>query len=125
MKKLIFIALIPLFTVVSMAQGVLKFESEIHNFGTIAEGDPAVHEFTFKNAGDQPIIISNVKASCGCTTPPPTARFKASPSIQFVQSRSFCCSCDDSNNGDAIEVWAELYCQSNDGAVEGSKTASL
>lgn len=29
----------------------------------------ATHEFRFVNTGDQPLVISNVRASCGCTTP--------------------------------------------------------
>ncbi|RDC63693.1 DUF1573 domain-containing protein [Adhaeribacter pallidiroseus] len=51
------------------AQGILKFETETHDFGNLLEGQPAVYEFKFKNTGDQPVIISNVQPSCGCTTP--------------------------------------------------------
>lgn len=46
--------------------------SEItHNFGTIGNTDGRVsHEFTIKNnSKDQPLVISKVIASCGCTTP--------------------------------------------------------
>ncbi|MBK0403853.1 DUF1573 domain-containing protein [Adhaeribacter sp. BT258] len=53
----------------AFAQGVLKFESETHDFAKITEGVVATHEFKFKNTGNQPVIISNVQASCGCTTP--------------------------------------------------------
>ncbi len=51
------------------AQGVIKFENETHDFGNIAEGTMAAHEFKFKNTGNQPLVIANVQASCGCTTP--------------------------------------------------------
>ncbi len=51
------------------AQGVMKFESENHDFGNVAEGTMATYEFKFKNTGNQPVIIANVQASCGCTTP--------------------------------------------------------
>lgn len=51
------------------AQGKLQFEKETHDFGSIAQGTPVSVEFKFKNTGDQPIILSNVQASCGCTTP--------------------------------------------------------
>lgn len=51
------------------SQGVFKFEEESHDFGTLEEGKLAIYEFVFENTGNQPIIISNVKASCGCTTP--------------------------------------------------------
>ena len=53
----------------AQAQGILKFEKETHDFGTITEGGQAIYEFKFKNTGNQPIIISNVQPSCGCTTP--------------------------------------------------------
>lgn len=51
------------------AQGKLQFEKETHDFGTIAQGTPVSVEFKFKNTGDQPLVLSNVQASCGCTTP--------------------------------------------------------
>lgn len=51
------------------AQGTLKFEKETHDFGKVAQGVPASYEFKFKNTGNQPVVISNVQASCGCTTP--------------------------------------------------------
>lgn len=51
------------------AQGVMTFEKETHDFGNVAEGTMATHEFKFRNTGNQPIIIANVQASCGCTTP--------------------------------------------------------
>jgi hypothetical protein len=51
------------------AQGVLKFEGESFDFQKVTEGTLATHEFKFKNTGNQPIVISHVQASCGCTTP--------------------------------------------------------
>jgi hypothetical protein len=47
----------------------LKFVEETFDFGTIIEGPQMIHEFEFTNIGKEPIIIQNVKASCGCTTP--------------------------------------------------------
>lgn len=46
-----------------------KFDKTTHKFGEIPEGPKAKHEFTFTNNGTKPIIISDVRASCGCTTP--------------------------------------------------------
>lgn len=51
------------------AQGILSFEKETHDFGTLEEGNIATYEFSFTNTGDQAIEIERVKASCGCTTP--------------------------------------------------------
>lgn len=47
----------------------ISFESEKFNFGEIEEGPKVTHEFTFTNTGKEPLVLSNVKASCGCTTP--------------------------------------------------------
>ena len=44
-------------------------EKGVFNFGTITEGDTVEHVFNFKNTGEFPLIINNVTASCGCTTP--------------------------------------------------------
>jgi hypothetical protein len=38
-----------------------------HDFGKIEQGKPVIHEFTFTNSGSTPLVISNVKGSCGCT----------------------------------------------------------
>jgi hypothetical protein len=57
------------FAITARAQGVMQFEKELHDFGNVPEGTMATHEFKFKNTGNQPIIIANVQASCGCTTP--------------------------------------------------------
>lgn len=40
-----------------------------HDFGTVPEGPSVTHFFDFKNTGKEPLIIQNVSASCGCTTP--------------------------------------------------------
>ena len=51
-------------------QPAMRFETDDHDFGTVAEeGGPISHAFTFVNTGDAPLLISEVKASCGCTTP--------------------------------------------------------
>lgn len=48
---------------------VFKFQEEIFDFGEIPEGPQVTHEFKFKNIGKEPLVLANVKASCGCTTP--------------------------------------------------------
>ena len=51
--------------------GKIVFESTSHDFGqNIPEkGGDVTHRFVFTNTGDVPIVIQNVQASCGCTTP--------------------------------------------------------
>jgi hypothetical protein len=51
------------------AQGVFVFPEDKHDFGTVEELGPISYEFQFTNTGNAPIIISDVRASCGCTTP--------------------------------------------------------
>jgi hypothetical protein len=48
----------------------VKFIETVHDFGDLKEEvGQATHEFKFKNAGTTPIKLTDVKASCGCTTP--------------------------------------------------------
>lgn len=51
------------------AQGILDFESEVIDYGTIKKNANGERTFTFTNSGNAPIIITNVKTSCGCTVP--------------------------------------------------------
>lgn len=46
-----------------------EFENVEYDFGTINEGVVVEHEFEFTNTGQAPLVISNVQASCGCTSP--------------------------------------------------------
>lgn len=48
---------------------VATFEAQNFDFGKIKQGVPVTHEFKFTNTGKVPMIITNVQASCGCTTP--------------------------------------------------------
>jgi hypothetical protein len=48
---------------------VLTLEANTHDFGTITQGDVVEKIFKFKNTGNQPLIITNIQTSCGCTTP--------------------------------------------------------
>lgn len=45
------------------------FAEEAYNFKEVPEGPQVTHEFKFSNKGKEPLILSNVRASCGCTTP--------------------------------------------------------
>lgn len=46
-----------------------EFEELVWDFGTITDGEVVEHSFKFKNAGNEPLVIASVKASCGCTVP--------------------------------------------------------
>ncbi|MDA3820703.1 MAG: DUF1573 domain-containing protein [Candidatus Delongbacteria bacterium] len=45
------------------------FPVKEYNFGTVIQGEKVAYTFTFTNVGGSDLIINNVKASCGCTTP--------------------------------------------------------
>lgn len=47
----------------------ITFDTLVHNYGNIEKGGDGNCEFTFVNNGNEPLILSNVRASCGCTTP--------------------------------------------------------
>ncbi len=80
MKKLALICLFALMGTIAGAQNVqtqetpangakIRFEEMEHQYGTIAKGSDGNCEFKFWNDGNEPLILQNVKASCGCTTP--------------------------------------------------------
>lgn len=48
---------------------VITFEEEQFEFGDIHQGDKVEHIFAFENTGSEPLIITNVQTTCGCTVP--------------------------------------------------------
>lgn len=71
MKKILSTLCMALVAVAMMAQEpVITFSKTEHDFGKINEEDGRVSVmFEFKNEGMAPLVLSNVRASCGCTTP--------------------------------------------------------
>ncbi|MFD2725405.1 DUF1573 domain-containing protein [Hyunsoonleella rubra] len=48
---------------------IIDFETEVMDYGTIEQGSDGTRIFKFTNKGNAPLIISEVKTSCGCTVP--------------------------------------------------------
>ena len=48
---------------------VIKFRTEVMDYGTIIQNSNGTRLFTFTNTGDAPLLITKVKTSCGCTIP--------------------------------------------------------
>ena len=48
----------------------ISFNELSFDFGKIEEADgPVTHKFEYTNTGAEPLLLNDVKASCGCTTP--------------------------------------------------------
>jgi hypothetical protein len=47
----------------------IEFDKVVHDFGKIPLKSDASCTYTFTNTGNIPLVLSNVKASCGCTVP--------------------------------------------------------
>jgi Protein of unknown function (DUF1573) len=75
MKKYLFLLFVialgaPAFAQETKQQGpVITFEQRKFDFGDIKQGDRVEHTFVFTNTGTEPLIITNVEVTCGCTTP--------------------------------------------------------
>lgn len=48
---------------------VIVWDKSTHDFGDMQQGDKVEHTFKFTNTGNEPLIITNVTVTCGCTTP--------------------------------------------------------
>ncbi len=48
---------------------VMVFDTELHDFGKITQGERVKYSFKFKNTGKSELIISDARGSCGCTVP--------------------------------------------------------
>lgn len=48
---------------------VLLLKETSYHFGKIPQGKPVTHVFELVNTGKEPLVLENVQASCGCTTP--------------------------------------------------------
>lgn len=52
-----------------VAMPKFQWNHTTHDFGKIYENQTVSHAFTFTNVGDADLILSDAKASCGCTIP--------------------------------------------------------
>lgn len=48
---------------------VMTFKTEVIDYGTITQNSEGTRLFTFRNEGDAPLLITDVKTTCGCTVP--------------------------------------------------------
>ncbi|WP_228238818.1 DUF1573 domain-containing protein [Allomuricauda sp. M10] len=72
MKKtvlVLFLGLISLGIYAQEATAKIEFKSETIDYGEIEKGSDGVRVFEFTNTGTAPLVISDVRSSCGCTIP--------------------------------------------------------
>ena len=62
------------------------FDKKTHDFGTIQDGSPQETVFSYTNTGDAPLVINEIKSTCGCTVPQDWSRAPLLPgeSSQFT-----------------------------------------
>jgi len=48
---------------------IITFNKLVHDYGTLYQNGNGECEFEFTNSGKEPLILTNVKSSCGCTVP--------------------------------------------------------
>ncbi|MBE0662520.1 MAG: DUF1573 domain-containing protein [Bacteroidales bacterium] len=48
---------------------LIEFDKETHDYGTIYVNGDGNCVFTFTNKGNEPLLLTNVRAGCGCTVP--------------------------------------------------------
>ena len=77
MKRLLFVVLVG-FGLTVVAQDtepdpqngpIITFSESIHDFGAIEQGEIVEHIFKFENTGSEPLILTGVRTTCGCTAP--------------------------------------------------------
>ena len=47
----------------------ISFDKVIHDFGEIKNGTPVETMFTYTNSGRSPLVVTDIKSTCGCTVP--------------------------------------------------------
>jgi hypothetical protein len=66
----------------------IAFKESSFDFGEIKQGDVVEHVFVFENTGKEPLILTDVRTTCGCTVPkwpkePLAPGASASITVQF------------------------------------------
>lgn len=47
----------------------MEFAKSTHDYGTMSNGANGTYQFNYTNTSKKPLLITDVKSSCGCTTP--------------------------------------------------------
>jgi len=82
MKKIVFYLIASIFAISIAAQNqpaasapenpnapVITFDKTVHDYGSVPYNGDGKTTFRFTNTGKEPLILTNVRSSCGCTVP--------------------------------------------------------
>jgi len=58
---------------------VITFDKKEHDFGEIVNGTPVSTVFNYTNTGKSPLVITDIKSTCGCTVPQDWSREPLAP----------------------------------------------
>lgn len=47
----------------------ISFDKTLHDFGDITNGTPVETIFSYTNSGRSPLVVTDIKSTCGCTVP--------------------------------------------------------
>ena len=61
---------------------VIEFDKKEHDFGEIEAKTAVETTFNYKNVGDAPLVITDIKSSCGCTVPQDWSREPLAPGAE-------------------------------------------
>ncbi|GHN02958.1 hypothetical protein WSM22_44470 [Cytophagales bacterium WSM2-2] len=95
LKPLVFVLLSASFGLAQTSGPTISWDKDTHDFGDIIQGEKVEHVFKFTNAGSEPLIITNVEVTCGCTTPRGWPRDPIKPgdkgeiTVQFDSAHKF------------------------------------
>lgn len=64
-------------------KSMVSWEKTKHDFGKVKQNKAASYEFTFTNKSNTPVVISNVRSSCGCTV----GKYEKSPVLPGKDSK--------------------------------------
>ncbi len=51
------------------SQPEITFKEMVHDYGEVVKDGNGICEFEYKNTGKAPLMLTNVRSSCGCTIP--------------------------------------------------------
>lgn len=68
-KLILFVGLLSLGALAQNKVAKIEFKTDTIDYGIIEKGSNGVRVFEFTNTGNAPLIITDVKSTCGCTIP--------------------------------------------------------